>query len=341
MTLTAADTLLSLEKGDFSKKILLRALSFKGREQQKLFALARKTRSKYFPHEKVEVRSVIELSNICTQACRFCNINTIPASERYVLEPEALLKRIEYVYRRGRRVLLLQSGEIPSRNYVDFVAGCVRKIKQKFPGMIIILCLGNLSGRQYRQLRKAGADRYILKFETSNSALYSKIKPGDTLKKRVRCIRALMKAGFAVGTGNIVGLPGQTTGSIAADLLFTGTFGPAMASTSVFIPGEHSAYRHKPAGSTDMALNYMALMRILYPGILIPSTSSLEKAKKDSQYLGLMAGANAVTIHDGTPAGLKKRFPIYSIRRVTPSEAHIKRIIKKAGLKLRKEGYHV
>lgn len=333
------DLFVALQSGAFSKDHLIRALSVKGKEQQKLFALARKRRSQCFPSEEVEARSVIELSNICTQNCKFCNINLRSPLERYIIGYDELVLRAGYLYRKTRRVLLLQSGELRSQNYIDFIATSVRHIKRKFPDMTIILCLGNLSDRQYRQLRKAGAERYILKFETSNTSLYKKIKPGDTLENRVRCIRALKRIGFAVGTGNIIGMPGQTIEDIANDLLFTGKFELAMASASVFIPGEQSAYRNKPTGDVNTTLNYMALMRILYPKLLIPSTSSLEKAKKNVQYRGLMAGANTVTIHDGTPARLKKFFPIYSTKRVTPNATYIKRIVRKAGLKLRREGY--
>ena len=103
-----------------------------------------------------------------------------------------------------------------------------------------------------------------------------------------------------------------------------------MASTSVFIPSESSNYWNKPAGDVNIALNYTALMRIMYPALLIPSTSSLERAKRGGQYLGLIAGANTVTIHNGTPVELKKYYPIYSVKRFTPDENYIKNIVKKA-----------
>jgi len=190
-----------------------------------------------------------------------------------------------------------------------------------------------LSFGQYKQLRNAGADRYILKFETSNPALYRKIKPGDSLKKRIRCLEQLISIGFEAGSGNIVGLPGQSLDDIAGDLLFMRSFKLRMASCSVFFPGEGSNYRDEGTGDIDIALNFMALTRIMYPHVLIPSTSSLERVKKGAQYLGLMAGANAVTVHDGTPLKLKKNFPIYSVRRFTPGERFIKEIVKKARLR--------
>ncbi len=228
---------------------------------------------------------------------------------------------------------MFQSGENASQKYIDFVSKCVSNIKQKFNDLTVILCLGNLSYKQYKQLREAGAQRYILKFETSNPLLYKQIKPDSCLEERIECIKILDELGFGVGTGNIIGLPNQTMEDIVNDLLFMRNFKLTMASTSVFIPGEESNYRDEPAGDLNMALNYTALMRILYPHLLIPSTSSLEKAKPAGQYLGLMAGANAITIHDGTPVEFKRHFPIYSVNRFIPNERYIKGILAKAGLR--------
>ncbi|MDP1852902.1 MAG: radical SAM protein [Candidatus Omnitrophota bacterium] len=327
----------SLTEGNFKKDFIRKALLFKGLQQKQLFKLARDKRKEYFLSRVVEVRSVIEISNICRRKCNFCNINfhaKIP--QRYTLKYTEIIKIIEYIYyKKNRRVVLLQSGENRSQAYIDFVAKCVRNIKRKFNDIIIILSLGNLARNQYTQLRDSGADRYILKFETSTPKLYKQIKPDDSLEERVRCIRQLSELGFEVGIGNIIGPPGQTIDDVVNDLFFMGNFKLTMASCSVFFPGENSNYQNKPVGDIDIALNYMALMRIMYPGMLIPSTSSLERVKKGGQYLGLAAGANAVTIHDGTPRELKKNFPIYSVKRFTPCEKFIKNIITKARLRFR------
>ena len=326
-------TLQLLAKGDFKRGVLYAGLLLKGKEREQLFELARKRRTEYFSSEEVEVRSVIEISNICQRKCNFCNINFYSKHKKiYTIEHEEVMKIVKHVYHKNRKVLLFQSGENGSQSYIDFVCKCISNMKQKFRDLIIILCLGNLTYNQYRQLREDGADRYILKFETSNAKLYKQIKPDDSLKKRLECIEMLNELDFDVGSGNIIGLPNQTIADIVDDLLFIQHLKLTMVSTSVFIPGEDSKYCDKPAGDLNIVLNYMALMRIIYPQMLIPSTSSLEKAKRGGQYLGLMAGANAVTIHDGTPIKLKKLFPIYSVNRFTPNEKHIKDIVTKAHL---------
>lgn len=325
----------ALAKGDFSKDVLCAALLLKNQEREELFRLARQKRSEYFLSEEVEVRSVIEISNICQQNCNFCNINSYSRRKRYIIKHKELLKIAEHIYHKNRRVILFQSGENRHQGYIDFVCKCVSDIKQKFNDVIIILCLGNLTYNQYRQLRECGADRYIIKFEASNPMLYKQIKPKDSLQMRIDCLGQLNELGFDVGTGNIIGLPNQTTDDIVNDLFFIRNLKLTMVSSSVFIPGENSNYWDKPKGSLDITLNCLALMRIMYPQMLIPSTSSLEKAKRGGQYLGLMAGANAVTIHDGTPEELKRHFPIYSVIRFTPNEKHIKNIVRMAHLNFR------
>lgn len=270
----------ALTNGDFKKDRLYAALLLKNKEREELFKLARKKRAEYFPSKAVEVRSVIEISNICQRRCNFCNINSYSRNKkRYLLSYDEITRTVEHLYHKGRRVLLLQSGENRSQKYINFVCKCVGDIKQKFKNLTIILCLGNLARDQYKQLRLSSADRYILKFETSNPILYKQIKPDDSLDKRIKGIKALNELGFEVGTGNIVGLPNQTIEDIVNDLLFIRSFKLTMVSASVFIPGENSNYWNKPKGNLDVTLNYMALMRILYPQMLIPSTSSLEKLK--------------------------------------------------------------
>ncbi|MBI4803547.1 MAG: radical SAM protein [Elusimicrobia bacterium] len=329
-----AKVIAELEKGKFTGKNLAAALLLRGQPQGELFGLARRARSLAFPSGTVEVRSVIEVSNICRQRCRFCNINRLPNAEKYLLDRGRLLRIAAHLYRKNRRVLLLQSGENNSKAYIELVSKCVADVKKTFSGLTVILSMGSLGFAQYRQLRRAGADRYILKFETSNPAFYKKIKPDDSLRKRLRCIGFLTKLGFEVGSGNIIGLPGQTVNDIVNDLRLVGRLGLTMGSSSVFVPGEGSVYFNRPMGDLDLTLNYMALMRMLYPRLLIPTTSALEKAGKNGQFRGLMAGANTVTVHDGTPPGIKRHFPIYSLDRFTPDEKHIRAIVARAKLSL-------
>ncbi len=322
----------SLQNGDFSSNVLKSALLLKGAETQELSELARDVRIKYFPDNRVEVRSVIEISNICTQDCLYCNMGKNKDLKNYELSEKQIIDIVSYIYSLGRRLVLLQSGENTSDRFINMVSETVYEIKQRFQDIIIILCIGSLNDKQYEHLKNSGADRYVLKFETSNEKLFSYIKPGDTLSRRLHCINELINIGFDVGSGNISGMPGQTIDDIINDLHLINKLQLKMNSTTVFIPAENSAFSTFNHGDIDVALNTMALMRIMNPSRLMPTTSSLEKVCKGGQLSGLNFGANTVTIHDGTPPDIKKLFPIYSTSRVIPESDYFKGIVSKAGM---------
>ncbi|MEI8185258.1 MAG: radical SAM protein [Chlorobiaceae bacterium] len=322
----------SLINGDFSQHNLRSALLLNGTESAELGELARDTRDKFFPNKKVEVRSVIEISNICSQNCMYCNMGRNKLLKHYELTKDEITNIVEYIYKLGRRFILLQSGENSSDIFIGKIANTVYELKQLYPDIIIILCIGSLSYQQYNQLKSAGADRYILKFETSNEKLFSYIKPGDTLSRRLNCINDLISLGFNVGSGNITGIPGQSLDDIVEDLLLIHKLDLKMNSTTVFIPAENSAFSNYKPGNVNIALNMMAIMRIMNPLRLLPTTSSLEKVMKGGQLAGLNYGANTVTIHDGTPTNLKLLFPIYSTIRVMPECEYFIDIVNKANM---------
>ncbi len=322
-----------LEKSEYGNETLAAALRLGGEGQQELFALARRKRDDCYPGRTVQVRSVIEIANACRQRCGYCNIGRRSAA-LYELDRDALLSAVCRLHAKGRRFLLIQSGENGSPEFVSRVADGVRALKAGFPDMAVILCLGSLDESQYRDLKEAGADGYILKFETSNAALYRSLKPRDTLERRLACLESVIRVGLKAGSGDIVGLPGQTLDDLVEDLDLLGRYDLSMQSCSVFIPNEGSECGSAPMGSLDLTLNMLALMRIMYPGRLMPATSSLERPRPGGQFLGLMAGANTVTCHDGTPDALKGLFPIYSGARYTPQPEHLARIVDKAGLAL-------
>ncbi len=328
------EVLAALRDKVYDREILRAALHLRGSEQDALFALARERRDQCFPRRQVEVRSVIEISNVCHQDCSYCNMGRKNKNKTYVMEEECVLELTRHLHEKGRRVLMFQSGEISAPSFVRHVSACVRGIKENFSDMIVILCLGNMKREQYQELRDAGADRYILKFETSNPDHYRRMKPLDTLDKRLECLEALIDAGFGTGSGNITGLPGQTMDDIIGDLELIHRYPLTMSSSTVFIPGEETVLHGEPMGEVDVTLNTMALIRIMNPNRLMPTTSSLDRARKGAQVAGLLAGANTVTIHDGTPDHLKALFPIYSINRITPNIEHMSNIVKQAGMNM-------
>ncbi len=325
-------TVKALKQGDYSDEVLRSALLLKDENQQELFALAQERRREHFPDDRAQSRSVIEISNICRQRCRYCSIGGKDQTFNYSLNAEQMEMLMDYLYKNGRRVVLLQSGENPSEAFIRDVETAVRNIKKEHSDLRIILCMGDLTREQYQRLYDAGASDYVIKFEASNEELFKYCKPNDNLERRLKCINDLAEIGYRVGSGNIIGLPHQTIEDIISDLKLVHELPLGMNSTTIFIPAENSAFADQPAGDGNMTLNMMALMRIMNPGRLMPTTSSLEKMLDDGQYLGLLAGANTVTIHDGTPEELQEYFPIYSTHRVRPQIDHFRDILKRAGM---------
>ncbi len=315
-----------------SKKSVALALAARGEKQERLFQAAREARQRVF-FDRVEVRSVIEYSNICRQKCCYCGMSQkADGLKRYILNDDDVMRRVERLYCNGRRVMMFQAGEFYAKKYWSDLGGILNAVKKAYPKLVIIGSFGNITQREFEQLRRIGVERYLLKFETSDPVLYRKIKPSDTLANRLKHIRMARDAGFQVSTGNITGLPGQTLATLADDLFLLKKFNFPMGSTSAFIPNDMSMYRHFPAADIDTVLNFMALLRLMCPAVLMPSTSSLELIVKDGQYRGLMAGANEVTVHDGTPATDEAKFVIYRKKRYKPKNS-VFRIIKKAGLR--------
>jgi len=331
--MTTETALSNIRQSVFTKDTLACALEFTGTAQEELFSLAQEKRAEFFPDNHVQVRSVIEISNVCRQKCKYCAIGGKDQKLNYTLDANAIGLLISYLYEKGRRNILLQSGENVNEDFICEVESAIKSAHDKYPNLRIILCMGDLSYSQYERLYNAGATDYILKFESSDAEHFHFCKPNDTLANRLECIDNLHKIGFRVGSGNIVGLPGQTLQNLVEDLLLIHELPLAMNSATIFIPAENSEFANAPAGNPIHTLNMMALMRIMNPHRLMPTTSSLEKMIPDGQFLGLQAGANTVTIHDGTPEDLQQYFPIYSAKRVRPQMEHFKDILERAGIK--------
>ena len=325
-------TVAALDSGDFSDQVLDEALKLKDDAQKELFEIARIRRHEYYPDDRAQSRSVIEISNVCRQKCRYCSIGGKDQKLNYTLSAHQMEMLMDYLCNKGRRVVLLQSGENPSESFIQDVITAIKNTKEKHTDLRIILCMGDLTKDQYQRLFDAGATDFVLKFEASNEKLFKFCKPNDDLEHRLKCINDLHDIGYRVGSGNIVGLPKQTITDLVSDLKLIHKLPLGMNSTTIFVPAENSDFADEPAGDGNITLNMMAIMRIMNPDRLMPTTSSLEKMIPDGQYLGLMAGANTVTIHDGTPEELQEHFPIYSTHRVRPQIDHFRDILIRAGM---------
>lgn len=318
------EKIIHIDKPTIEKKLLAR-----GENQEKLFELARYVRDNGIFKNRVELRSVIEISNHCRQACRYCGIGK-HGSEFYILNHQEIIKRITSLASIGRRTFLLQSGEYPKQEFIEEICLACKEVSKLYSDIKLILCIGNLNDEQYKQLKNSGVKRYLLKFETSNPDLHKFCRPTDTLENRLKHIHRLIELGFQVGSGNIVGLPNQNINDLIDDLILTTKLKLSMVSATKFIPNSKSEFKNYKSGDINLTLNFIALLRILNPNCLIPSTSSLQTEDKDGQLMGLLAGCNTVTIHDGTPEEFEKNYTIYTQKRFTPSEDFCRSLIYSA-----------
>jgi biotin synthase len=313
-----------------TKSELKQLIQAEGDLQQELFRQARKVRQE-FGADEVVLRGVIEISNYCQKNCDYCAMRAAnPGLARYRLEAEEILAIAAEIAQSNISLLFLQSGQDPRCDSI--LAEAIPKIKQNF-NLQVLLCLGERPREVYQQFAELGADSYILKFETSDPELYQEIAH-TPLSRRLQCIHWLQEAGFKVGTGNIVGLPGQTLDTLAEDILLALQIQPDFVSTSPFIPNQDTPLESLPYGQVNYTLNTMAIYRLALKSPLIPTVSALEKIQPGGQLMGLNAGANVMTINF-TPPPYRKRYAIYSKKRFVVSLEHALQAIKQAGLRVK------
>lgn len=258
--------------------------------------------------DAVHLRGLIEFSNYCGRTCFYCGLRAAhKAIARYRMSADEIIAGAAGAVRAGMKTIVLQSGE-DSAFSLDQLCHIVRTIKEL--DVAITLSIGELSRDAYAALRRAGADRYLLRIETSNEDLYRRLHPGMSYRNRLRCLYDLRELGYEVGTGCLIGLPGQTTAMLADDLLLFKELGADMIGLGPFIPAAGTPLAHAPGGSVDVSLRMMALTRLLLPDINIPATTALGVKDHDGYEKGLRCGANVIMPNMGKQE-YKKLYAIY------------------------------
>lgn len=274
-----------------------------------LLAAARETAEACFGRQ-VYLRALIEWSNVCRNDCLYCGIRHSRAeAHRYALSREAILQCCENAFRLGLRTFVLQGGENPAST--DFLVRTVAEMRASWPDCAITLSLGELPADDYAHLRRAGADRYLLRHETADAAHYAKLHPdGMRLENRLACLRMLRELGFQTGMGMMVGSPFQTGGNLLADIRLLESFRPEMIGAGPFVPHPGTPLGGHPAGSAALTLRVYAILRLMHPDALIPSTTALSTLLPDGRTAGILAGANVI-MPNFTPAVERAEYALY------------------------------
>ncbi len=269
----------------------------------------------------VFIRGLIECTNYCRNDCLYCGIRrSNRAAERYRLTKEQALACCATGYGLGFRTFVLQGGE--DAYFTDAVlCDWIASIKSAHPDCALTLSLGERTMESYAALFAAGADRYLLRHETADSEHYAKLHPAAlTLAARLRCLRDLREVGFQTGCGFMVGSPGQTAETLAEDILFLAEFRPAMAGIGPFIPHADTPFAGEPAGSVELTLFLLSLVRLLLPDVLLPATTALGSLAADGRERGILAGANVV-MPNLSPREVRDKYMLYNNKLSSAAEA--------------------
>ena len=272
-----------------------------------LFSLADKTREEYVGDE-VHLRGLIEFSNICKRQCKYCGLRCEDKFiDRYRISKENIISYAEHAVNMGYKTIVLQSGEDEYYN-TDLMCEIIAGIKKL--GVALTLSIGEKTYEEYKAFKEAGADRYLIRIETTDKTLYNQMHPNMDFDNRVRCLEDLGRLGYEVGTGCLVGLPNQTIESLADDILFFKEINADMVGIGPFIPHPHTPLKDSASGSFTLALKVMALTRILLKEINIPATTAMETLNPNGRIIALQSGANVV-MPNVTTTEYRAKYEIY------------------------------
>lgn len=270
---------------------------------------------------KVYTRGLIEFTNYCRNNCHYCGIRRDNRNAvRYRLTKEEILSCCESGYALGYRTFVLQGGEDPW--YKDeYMVEIIQDIKRRFPECAVTLSIGEKSYESYQKFRQAGADRYLLRHETADEELYQSLHPSSmSLENRKQCLYNLKKLGYQTGAGFMVGAPGQKLSHIAKDLVFLQELRPEMVGIGPFIPHHDTMYAKEKAGSVQLTLFLLAVIRIMLPKVLLPATTALGTMDPLGREKGLGVGANVV-MPNLSPVENRKMYELYDNKICTGDEA--------------------
>jgi biotin synthase len=269
---------------------------------------------------KVHLRGLLEISSHCNRSCAYCGLRAENRNlERYKMSAEEIIDCAHKAMELGYGTVVLQAGESPMLT-AGWIADVIRRIKGE-TSLAVTLSLGERSLRELELWKRHGADRYLLRFETSNSHLYSSYHPpiqnGD--KDRISLLHCLRELDYEVGSGIMIGLPGQTFDDLANDIILFSDLRLDMIGIGPYLPNPHTPLGKQHGSLTQeqereriqLTHKVLALTRIICPLTNIPSTTALSVLNRETGHQqGLQHGANVV-MPNLTPERYRKLYDIY------------------------------
>lgn len=318
---------LIVKKDEYTKQDIVSLLKTNDEEAiNQLFEYADEVKNEFMGNI-LHVRAILEFSNYCCQNCLYCGIrNANPTIKRYRIEPEEIIKYALKAESMGFKTLILQSGEDPYYT-VEIIENIIRIIKNN-TNLKLTLSIGERSESEYRNFKEAGADRFLLKHETSDPVLYRQLHPDMKYSNRIRCLRDLKSLGYDTGSGIMVGLPGQTFESIANDILLFKMLDIDMIGIGPYIPHpdtplerkfeEAGGYFAPAVGKFDveeLIYKIIAITRIVTKKTHIPATTGFNVLNENNiREKALQRGANVIMLNI-TESDLREFYEIYPAKR--------------------------
>ena len=310
---------------------------------------------------EVFFRGLIEISNRCSKNCLYCGIRAGNSKVcRYEMSDEHVLREAQFALDAGYGSVAIQGGERSDSEFIEKITRLVWQIRHLQKGgnpesvmqlasekastlplnnLGITLSLGEQPREVYREWKKAGATRYLLRHETFNEAHYRELHPSEMNRDhRLLCLEWLKIIGYQTGTGIMVGSPGQTIDHLVEDIRFIERFQPEMIGIGPFIPHADTPFGNEPAGSIEMTLKLISIFRLMHPSALIPSTTALATLSPDGRERGILAGANVV-MPNLTPSAFRTKYAIYKDKASFGSEAV--EGLQELERELNEIGYHI
>jgi biotin synthase len=309
-----------LNQNQFSKEDLVVLLSSDGEEQILLFDKAKEIKGKYIGNV-VHFRGLVEYSNTCSKNCYYCGIRSENQNiNRYTVSDEEVLTAARLVMENRYGSMVLQSGECSNKEFTSHITKLIKEIKQISNNRIgITLSCGEQTEDVYRQWFEAGAHRYLLRIESSNSELYAKLHPQNNkhdYQKRIQCLGSLQKIGYQVGTGVMIGLPFQSIGDLAEDLLFFKEKDIDMVGMGPYLVHKQTPMAKHQDGLLSMeqrfnlSLNMIACLRILMKDVNIAASTAMQTLNPYGRERAIEAGANIV-MPNLTPLKYRENYKLY------------------------------
>lgn len=296
--------ILNMPEADFARDVL---------------PLAAKTREAVFG-DRILLSGMIGYTNVCKNQCLYCGMRAGNSDlKRFRVAPEDVIALGTNAADRGYKRIFLIAGEDPKYGF----DGLVRIVKSlKDAGMFVSLACGEFDRAQYAELKAAGADEYVLKFEMSNPESFNRMNPSTTFARRMEAIETIRSLGLALASGNIIDWPGQTADELADDILLMKRLGISWAPVIPFLPALHTPlFGTHHRGSLARLYREIAILRLMMPKIRITAQQPGEDLKKgladpEANYAAIRAGANLL-FYDLLPDPLAVDFRVIDERHIT------------------------